>query len=122
MGAVRGIIISIKEHQKRGKISAPAAGSHVILRKKAGREAAKEPWLIFSSTNEFEARKIMKLYNRRKQIEQNVRDEKNERFGFGLRASHSHSAGRLMVLSLLATLATILMWLLGYHAEKKDYI
>ena len=27
------------------------------------------------------------------QIEQNFRDKKSERFGFGLRASHSHSAG-----------------------------
>ncbi|EAX8474438.1 IS4 family transposase [Salmonella enterica] len=86
---------------------------------KSGREAAKEPWLIFSSTNEFEARKIMKLYSRRMQIEQNFRDEKSERFGFGLRASHSHSAGRLLVLSLLATLVSIVMWLLGYHAENK---
>lgn len=61
----------------------------------------------------------MKLYSRRMQIEQNFRDEKSERFGFGLRASHSHSACRLLVLSLLAILVTIVMWLLGYHAEKK---
>lgn len=53
------------------------------------------------------------------QIEQNFRDEKNARFSFGLRASHSHSAGRLLVLSLLATLVTLLMWLLGYHVENK---
>lgn len=86
---------------------------------KAGREAAKEPWLIFSSMDEFEARKIMKLYSRRMQIEQNFRDEKSERFGFGLRASHSRSAERFLVLSLLATLVTIVMWLLGYHAENK---
>jgi hypothetical protein len=36
-----------------------------------------------------------------------------------VRASHSHSAGRLLVLSLLATLVSIVMWLLGYHAENK---
>jgi hypothetical protein len=80
---------------------------------KAGREAAKAPWLIFSSTDEFSPRKIMKLYSRRMQIEQNFRDEKSERFGFGLRASHSNTAGWLLVLSLLATLVTIVMWLLG---------
>lgn len=61
----------------------------------------------------------MKLYSRRMQIEQNFRDEKSERFGFGLRASYSRSAGRMLVLSLLATLATVVMWLLGYHAENK---
>lgn len=61
----------------------------------------------------------MKLYSRRMQIEQNFRDEKSEHFGCGLRASYSRSIGRMLVLSLLATLSTIVMWLLGYHAENK---
>ncbi len=72
-----------------------------------GHSSAKEPWLIFSSTNDFKPREIMKLYSRRMQIEQNFRDEKSERFGFGLRASYSRSAGRMLVMSLLATLRTI---------------
>lgn len=67
----------------------------------------------------FKPREIMKLYRRRMQIEQNFRDEKSERFGFGLRASYSRSAERIQVLSLLATLSTIVLWLLGYHAENK---
>lgn len=71
-----------------------------------GHSSAKEPWLIFSSTNDFKPREIMKLYSRRMQIEQNFRDEKSERFGFGLRASYSRSAGRMLVMSLLATLRT----------------
>ncbi|MGJ0480211.1 IS4 family transposase [Pantoea agglomerans] len=86
---------------------------------KEQREAGREPWLIFTSTTEFEPRKIMKLYSRRMQIEQNFRDEKSERYGLGLRTSYSRSAGRLLVLSLLATLSTIVMWLLGYHAENR---
>lgn len=32
--------------------------------------------------DEFDARKIMKLYSRRIQIGQNFHDEKSERFGF----------------------------------------
>lgn len=86
---------------------------------KDGRSSAKEPWLIFSSTNDFKPREIMKLYSRRMQIEQNFRDEKSERFGFALRASYSRSVGRMLVLSLLATLSTIVLWLIGYHAENK---
>ncbi|AIP97068.1 hypothetical protein N898_00055 [Salmonella enterica subsp. arizonae serovar 62:z36:- str. RKS2983] len=81
--------------------------------------AAKEPWLIFNSTDDFKPRVIMKLYSRRMQIEQNFRDEKSERFGFGLRASYSRSAGRVLALRLLATLSTIVLWLVGYHAENK---
>ncbi|UNK27453.1 IS4 family transposase [Serratia plymuthica] len=84
-----------------------------------GRASANEPWLIFSSSDEFSPAKVMKLYSRRMQIEQNFRDEKSERFGFGLRASHSSTEGRIRVLSLLATLATVVLWLIGYHAENK---
>lgn len=58
-----------------------------------GRAAANEPWLIFSSTDEFKPRQVMKLYSRRMQIEQNFRDEKSERFCFVLRASHRGTAG-----------------------------
>ncbi|MCS3431501.1 IS4 family transposase, partial [Klebsiella sp. BIGb0407] len=86
---------------------------------KDGRSSAKEPWLLFSSANDFKPREIMKLYSRRMQIEQNFRDEKSERFGFGLRACYSRTAGRIRVLSLLATLSTIVLWLIGYHAENK---
>jgi len=86
---------------------------------RCGRSAAKEPWLLFSSTAEFKPREVMKLYSRRMQIEQNFRDEKSERFGFGLRASYSRTEGRILVLSLLATLSMIVLWLLGYYAESK---
>jgi len=65
--------------------------------------SGREPWLIFTNTDQFKPREIMKLYSRRMQIEQNFRDEKSERFGFGLRSSYSRSAGRMLVLSLLAT-------------------
>lgn len=63
----------------------------------------------------------MKLYSRRMQIEQNFRDEKSERFGFGLRASRSRRGERFLVLSLLVTLASIVLWLLGYHFENKGF-
>ncbi len=51
---------------------------------KDGRSAAMEPWLIFTSMDDFKPRQVMKIYSRRMQIEQNFRDEKSERFGFGL--------------------------------------
>ena len=86
---------------------------------KDGRSSAKEPWLIFSTTNDFKPREVMKLYSRRMQIEQNFRDEKSECFGFALRASYSRSVGRMLVLSLLVMLCTIVLWLIGYHVENK---
>ncbi|EBR7996959.1 transposase, partial [Salmonella enterica] len=79
----------------------------------------KEPWLIFSNINDITPRSIMKLYSRRMQIEQNFRDEKSERYGLGLRGCYSRTAGRILILSLLATLGSIVLWLVGYHAENK---
>lgn len=101
-----------KNKRPRGKPGSPTT-------EKEQRISAKEPWLLFSSTDDFKPREIMKMYSRRMQIEQNFRDEKSERFGFGLRASYSRSAERMLVLSLLATLSTIVLWLIGYHAENK---
>ncbi|QDX96996.1 IS4 family transposase [Pectobacterium carotovorum subsp. carotovorum] len=101
-----------KSKRARGKPGYPTV-------EKEQQASAKEPWLIFTSTDKFKPREIMKLYSRRMQIEQNFRDEKSERFGFGLRASGSKTGERLWVLSLLATLASIVLWLLGYHFENK---
>ncbi len=101
-----------KDKRSKGRTARPKA-------EKKQHASAKEPRLIFSSSDDFKPREIMKLYSRRMQIAQNFRDEKSERFGFGLRASYSRSAGRMLVLSLLATLSTIVLWLIGYHAENK---
>lgn len=101
-----------KSQRAKGRPSTPTT-------EKEQKASAREPWLIFSSTDKFEAREIMKLYSRRMQIEQNFRDEKSERYGFGLRVSRSRRRERLLVLSLLVTLACIILWLLGYHFENK---
>ena len=59
----------------------------------------------------------MALYSRRMQIEQNFRDDKSPRFGFGLRLSRSR--GRLEVLNMVAAMASLVMWLAGYRAERQ---
>lgn len=53
------------------------------------------------------------------QIEQNFRDEKSGRFGFGLREGRNYSAGRLEVLVLIATMVSVVMWLSGYNLENR---
>ncbi|WP_310608757.1 transposase [Buttiauxella brennerae] len=79
-----------------------------------GRASAKSPWLIFTNTAEYSAKQVMKIYSRRMQIEQNFRDEKSARYGFGLRDGGSQTVGRLSVLSLIATLASIIICLSCY--------
>ena len=84
--------------------------------------AGKSPWFIFTNSTEFSPKQVMRLYSRRMQIEQNFRDEKNPRWGFGLRFGASYSTERVTVLSLIATLASIIMWLSGFSLENKGYI
>ncbi|MES0612751.1 IS4 family transposase [Klebsiella pneumoniae] len=94
-----------KERSTRASVTAKA------------RTAGKSPWFIFTNSTEFSPKQVMKLYSRRMQIEQNFRDEKNPRWGFGLRFGASHSSERVAVLSLIATLASIIMWLSGFSLE-----
>ncbi|MGB5830472.1 MAG: hypothetical protein WBG92_00565 [Thiohalocapsa sp.] len=52
------------------------------------------------------------------QIELSFRDMKSQHFGEGLECSASRGAGRYTVLMLIASLAAILLWLIGTAAER----
>jgi hypothetical protein len=84
------------------------------------RSSALTPWLLFSNVKDGDPEQIMKLYSRRMQIEQNFRDEKNPRLGYGFRYSRSQSKNRLEVLSVVMAMASLAMWLTGYMAERKQ--
>ncbi len=82
-------------------------------RKKA--EAQHEPWLLATSLSPCSnfAKKVVKLYRLRMQVEESFRDLKSHRFGLGLNYHRSSSATRLQMLLLIANLAFIVLWLLG---------
>ena len=48
------------------------------------------------------------------QIEENFRDLKSHRFGFGLRDASTKSPERGAILLLIAAVATLALWLLGF--------
>jgi hypothetical protein len=79
-----------------------------------------EPWVIVTSLEggQKRARTLINLYEKRMQIEQNFRDDKNLRWGFAWRYSRTRDAARISVLCLIATLATLLLWLVGFAAEQ----
>lgn len=62
---------------------------------------------------------IRELYSKRMQIEQNFRDDKSERFGFGWRFSRTKDKNKMSLLILIATIATFILWMIGFAAEKK---
>ncbi len=77
---------------------------------------AKEPWLLVTSLD-LAAKRIVKIYAKRMQIEETFRDTKNSRFGWCLRHVRSCSAVRLTVLLLLAAIAMLAVTLVGVAAE-----
>jgi hypothetical protein len=81
--------------------------------------SAKEPWLLVASTRfaEWPAKRLVRLYAQRMQIEQSFRDMKNLHFGEGLERSRSRGTERFTVLVLIASLAAFLLWLIGTAAE-----
>lgn len=93
----------------------------------------REPWIIVTNlpletgTNKTSyeekhlANYVVNIYKKRMQIEQNFRDDKNARWGFGWRHGSSKNLQTLSVIILIATIATIILWLTGLYAEKKKW-
>lgn len=82
-----------------------------------------DPWLLVTSleiNSLMKPDKIVTIYAKRMQIEEDFRDTKSHRYGFGLRYSLSNSAKRIEVLLLIAALASLFCWLIALSARKKN--
>jgi len=106
---------------KQGRRAKTAAGKR--SRSKKSQQAARnarEPWLLVASTRlaDWPAKRLVKVYRQRMQIELSFRDMKSQHFGEGLECSASRGVGRYTVLVLIASLAAILLWLIGTAAER----
>jgi hypothetical protein len=83
----------------------------------------RDPWLLVTSLSEKEcnAKKAVKIYETRMQIEESFRDLKNYRNGFALRASRSKCTRRFDILILISTIATYVLWLVGLASKRMNY-
>jgi hypothetical protein len=83
-------------------------------------KSAKEPWILSSSISpeELNAKKIIKKYKNRMQIEEGFRDLKSSKYGFGLEHALSQYKSRIKILLLIAMFASYYAWLIGYIAER----
>ena len=81
--------------------------------------AQREPWLLATSLADGAglARKVVKIYRLRMQIEEAFRDLKSTRFGLSLELHLAYQVQRLQVLLLIATLALLVAWLIGKATE-----
>ena len=80
----------------------------------------KEPWLLATSLP-YVANRIVALYGRRFTCEENFRDEKDPRFGFGSRLVRVRGAARRDRLCFILAAAAALLSLLGAAGEKLHF-
>ncbi|REL25917.1 IS4 family transposase [Thalassotalea euphylliae] len=85
------------------------------------RNLAHEPWLIATSDAELTSREVINLYAKRMQIEQNFRDDKSEQYGFSWRFSRTMGIKRMSILCLIACVASLVLWLIGFEAERRKW-
>jgi len=85
--------------------------------------SAREPWVIVTSLshNNSTAKKVMKIYKLRMQIEESFRDLKDKRYGFRLPESGTKNVMRLENLLLFALIATFAVWLAGQVAMNNKW-
>lgn len=77
----------------------------------------KEAWFLATTLAKGRAADVVRLYGKRFTIEETFRDQKDIRFGMGLRATHIRGAARRDRLLLLAAMAQALLTLLGAACE-----
>jgi len=103
-----------KKQRKKGTSTYPDQEKNIAKRQN-------EPWVLVTSLEGGirVASRVKNIYKRRMQIEQNFRDDKNERWGFGLRYSRTLDIARTEILLLLAAIASYMLWLVGLIGEQK---
>jgi len=81
----------------------------------------REPWILVSSLKGFSAvNRVIKIYKWRMTIESSFRDTKSTRFGFSMNENITIKAERYTVWLLIAALASLIAWIIGYAAEQKN--
>lgn len=112
---VEGHIYSYKEKCKKRKDKS----IYPDINKRYSR-ANTLPWVIATSLSNRSFGKcyVIDAYRHRMQIEQNFRDDKSPRFGFGWRYGRTKGSNRIAVLCLIASIASFFLISLGVIAER----
>lgn len=80
---------------------------------------AKEPWILVTNDSKLSPMKAVIYYSKRMQIEQNFRDDKSQRYGFSWHHSQTQNSERISILCLIACIATLVLWVIGFASERK---
>lgn len=107
------------KHPKRNRVAngvrgKPKRSAESLARARMNRE----PWLLAGSpTLHLSAREVVNIYAQRMQIEEAFRDLKCTRYGLAFQLHLSRHKARVAALLLVASLALLLLWLIGTAAR-----
>jgi Transposase DDE domain len=80
----------------------------------------REPWVLVSSLEGIcNARTVINRYKSRMTIEENLRDTKSIQSGFSMSENHTIKPERYIVWLILAALASVIAWIVGFAAEQQ---
>jgi hypothetical protein len=102
--------------KKKGRVAKNKSGKRrKDVVSKACAKANKEPWLLATSLKNKKKtpKKVIKIYQKRFQIEEGFRDIKNSRLGFSFEESLTYKQERFEILLLIAMLGVLAVTLLG---------
>ena len=80
----------------------------------------REPWVLVSNKENI-AGKIVDKYKSRMTIEENIRDTKSVKTGFSMNENITFKPKRYTVWLMLAALASLIAWIVGFAAEKQNF-
>jgi hypothetical protein len=82
------------------------------------KKSANDPWLLSTSLPRHSrlAKRVVKIYRTRMQIEEGFRDMKSSRFGLGFEQNDTRQIQRMTIIILLTTLANWILMILGMAA------
>lgn len=86
------------------------------------RRSAREPWVLATSLPQGNqlAKRVVKIYRMRMQIEEGFRDMKSRRFGLGFEYNKTTHLNRLSILIFLTTLAHWVLMIFGMMAKLEN--
>lgn len=87
------------------------------------RKLYRDPWLLATSLPHAAgmARRVVRLYAKRMQLEETFRDVKDERWGFGVAQARCSRDIRREALLLIGALALLPLWLVGLVAQNRGW-
>jgi len=84
------------------------------------KKRSKEPWILATSLHDKPVTEVDGIYALRMQIEECYRDTKNHRFGWSFEDARASTVNRHAVLLLVATLAMLVLFLIGLAMENQN--